>query len=174
MAVKTQNATMNTLDGDEADAKKWNAAEPGHACAVLRKPNFQYKVFFESNPIPMWVFDRRTLRFLAVNQAATQQYGYSEAEFLAMKITEIRPEETVPALLRDLEQHHRGLQSREQWRHRRKDGTIIDVEIVCHDVELESSEAMLVAAYDVTERERARTTRHARRKRSIVPSSTTR
>src|ERR1700728_3246650 len=166
MAVKTQNATMNTLDGDEADAKKWNAAEPGHAGAVLRKPNFQYKVFFESNPIPMWVFDRRTLRFLAVNQAATQQYGYSEAEFLAMKITEIRPEETVPALLRDLEQHHRGLQSREQWRHRRKDGTIIDVEIVCHDVELESSEAMLVAAYDVTERERARTTRHARRKRS--------
>jgi diguanylate cyclase (GGDEF)-like protein/PAS domain S-box-containing protein len=152
MAVKTQKATGTTLDGGKAGARGWNAVAEA---AALQMPNFQYSVFFESNPIPMWVFDRNTLRFLAVNRAAIRQYGYSEAELLGMTIAEIRPEETIPALMHDVEQRRRGLQEREGWKHRRKDGTIIDVEIVCHDVELEDSEVMLVAAYDVTARVRA-------------------
>lgn len=114
-----------------------------------------YRLLFERNPIPMWVFDRATLRFLAVNEAAKHQYGYSESEFLAMTIAQIRPEETVQALLSDIAVHRRGLQDRAVWRHRRKDGSPIDVEIVCHDLEFEKAEAMLVAAYDVTDRERA-------------------
>jgi diguanylate cyclase (GGDEF)-like protein/PAS domain S-box-containing protein len=112
-------------------------------------------VLFERNPIPMWVFNRKTLRFLAVNKAALRQYGYSETEFLGMTILEIRPEETVPALIEDVGLRRRGLQERAVWKHRRKDGSIIAVEIVCHDLEFDRTEAMLVAAYDVTERQRA-------------------
>jgi diguanylate cyclase (GGDEF)-like protein/PAS domain S-box-containing protein len=115
----------------------------------------QYRLLFECNPIPMWVFDRDSLRFLAVNRAAIRQYGYSEEEFLGMTITQIRPEETVPDLMRDLSQRRSGLQEREVWKHRRKDGTPLDVEIVCHDLEFQGADAMLVAAYDVTERQQA-------------------
>lgn len=115
----------------------------------------QYRLLFESNPIPMWVFDLDSLRFLAVNRAAIRQYGYSEEEFLGMAITQIRPEETVPDLMRDLSQRRTGLQEREVWKHRRKDRTLLDVEIVCHDLEFHGARAMLVAAYDVTERQQA-------------------
>jgi len=111
-----------------------------------------YRMLFELNPIPMWVFSRKTLRFLAVNEAALRQYGYSAAEFAGMTITEIRPEATVPALLRDVAERRHGLQDRAVWKHRRKDGSIIDVEIVCHDLVFEGADAMLVAAYDVTNR----------------------
>jgi diguanylate cyclase (GGDEF)-like protein/PAS domain S-box-containing protein len=115
----------------------------------------RYRWLFECNPIPMWVFDRDTLRFLAVNRAAIHQYGYSETEFLSMTIADIRPEETVPALLIDLAEQRRGLQERTAWKHRRKDGSPIDVEVVCHDVDFNGAKAMLVAAYDVTDRQRA-------------------
>ncbi len=103
----------------------------------------------------MWVFDRTTLRFLAVNKAAVRQSGYSEREFLRMTILEIQPEETVPALVQDVALRRRGLQERAAWKHRRKDGSAIEVEIVCHDLKFDGTEAMLVAAYDVTERQRA-------------------
>jgi len=115
----------------------------------------QYRLLFESNPIPMWVFDLDSLHFLAVNRAAIRQYGHSEEEFLGMTITQIRPEETVPDLMRDLSQRRTGLQEREVWKHRRKDGTLLDVEIVCHDLEFHGARAMLVAAYDVTARQQA-------------------
>jgi diguanylate cyclase (GGDEF)-like protein/PAS domain S-box-containing protein len=114
-----------------------------------------YRMLFERNPIPMWLFDRKTLRFLAVNTAAIRQYGYSETEFLRMTILEIRPEETVPAVVEDMALRRRGLQKKGAWTHRRKDGSLLEVEIVCHDLEFEGAEAMLVAAYDVTDRQRA-------------------
>jgi len=72
-----------------------------------------------------------------------------------MTIAEIRPAETVPDLMLDVARRRHGLQEPEVWKHCRKDGTIIDVEVVCHDLKFQESEAMLVAAYDVTARERA-------------------
>jgi PAS domain S-box-containing protein len=121
----------------------------------LRNSEKQYRFLFDGSPIPMWVFDRSTLRFLAVNQATIQQYGYSEPEFLAMTIADIRPEENVPELLQDVAKRELGLQRAGVWKHRKKDGVIIDVEIVCHPLDFHGSEAMLVAAYDLTERKRA-------------------
>ena len=53
----------------------------------------QYRLLFESNPHPMWVFDRETMRFLAVNDAAVEQYGYSKEEFLSMTLAQIRSPE---------------------------------------------------------------------------------
>jgi diguanylate cyclase (GGDEF)-like protein/PAS domain S-box-containing protein len=122
---------------------------------ALRKSEIQYRLLFESNPFPMWVFDRKTLRFLAVNEAAIQQYGYSKQEFQPMTVADIRPEEDVPDLLQDIEKRIHGLEKPGVWRHRKKSGTIIDVEIVCHRLDFQGIDAMLVAAYDITERKQA-------------------
>ena len=122
---------------------------------VLEKSEEQYRLLFEDNPIPMWVFDRNTLRFLAVNDAALCQYGYTEEEFLAATITDIRPAEDIPALLADVEKREYGLQRPGIWRHRRKNGSLIDVEIAAHNIEFHGVEAMLVAVTDVTERKKA-------------------
>jgi two-component system cell cycle sensor histidine kinase/response regulator CckA len=113
----------------------------------------RYRLLFEANPLPMWVYDAETLRFLAVNEAAVRAYGYTRSEFLAMKITEIRPPEDVDALLTDLDQRGGpGSPTPGTWRHRKKDGSLIDVEITAGKVRFEGRPAALVLAHDVTER----------------------
>lgn len=102
----------------------------------------------------MWVFDRNTLRFLAINGAAIRQYGYTEQEFLAATIAEIRPTEDIQALLADVEKREFGLQEPGIWRHRKKNGSLFDVEIVAHSIEYNGAEAILVAANDITERKK--------------------
>ncbi|HEY4382341.1 MAG TPA: EAL domain-containing protein [Acidobacteriaceae bacterium] len=142
----------------EREKSAWLArgiAENCPAGAVLRHSEEQYRLLFESNPIPMWVFDRRTLQFVAVNEAAIQQYGFSEQEFLERTIAEIRPEEDIPELIRDVSTRVVGLQNPGVWRHRKKGGAIIDVEIASHPIKFRGVECMLVAAHDVTERKRA-------------------
>jgi diguanylate cyclase (GGDEF)-like protein/PAS domain S-box-containing protein len=120
----------------------------------LRQSEIQYRLLFDSNPLPMWVFDRKTLRFLAVNEAASRQYGFSSREFLTMTIADIRPEEDIPDLLEATDKPIHGLQEPTIWRHRKKNGAIIDVEIIGHDLHWHGIEAELVAARDVTERRR--------------------
>ena len=95
------------------------------------------------------------LRILSANRAAIDQYGFTEQEFLTKTVADIRPEEDIPSLLQDMAAHTDGLQKRGSWRHRRKDGTILDVEIVCHPLNFRGTESILVAAHDVTERKRA-------------------
>lgn len=117
----------------------------------LRASEEQYRLLFQSSPIPMWVYDRHSLRFLAVNDAAVRQYGYSASEMLAMTIKDIRPADDIPNLLDDLRHLRPGLREPGHWRHRRKDGTLIDVEIVAHDISYLGHDGELVAAHDVTE-----------------------
>ncbi len=112
-----------------------------------------YRILFESNPLPMWVYDLQTLAFLAVNDAAVRHYGYSREEFLSMTIADIRPVEDVPRLkqaLAALNLTRRSLQNAGVWRHRRKDGTIIDVEISSQLLHFQGRDARLVLAHDVT------------------------
>lgn len=115
----------------------------------------QFRYLFHSNPQPMWIYDLETLAFLAANAAAQQQYGYTEAEFLAMRITDIRPQDDVPRLLESLKQARPDLQHAGEWQHMRKDATLIDVEIISHMIEYDGRPASLVVARDVTERKRA-------------------
>lgn len=122
---------------------------------AVRRAEMQYRLLFESNPLPMWVFDSKTLEFLAVNEAAIRHYGFSRQEFQAMNLADIRPEEDVPAILKATEHPITGLRQAELWRHRKKDGTIIDVEIVGHEIDFHGVQAELVAPRDVTERKRA-------------------
>jgi diguanylate cyclase (GGDEF)-like protein/PAS domain S-box-containing protein len=123
--------------------------------AVSLKSEEEYRLLFESNPIPMWVFERATLRFLAVNRAAINQYGYTEHEFLDATIADIRPTEDIPAMLADVEKRGVGLQEPGIWRHRRKNGSLLDVEIAAHSIDYRGAKAELVAATDITERKQA-------------------
>ena len=120
----------------------------------LRESEKRYRLLFDSNPLPMWVFDRETLRFLAVNKAATQCYGYSQKEFLSMTIKDIRPAEDIPGLLADLKNVSGELDDAGAWRHRKKDGTVIDVEITTYSIIFDERRAEIVLANDITERKR--------------------
>jgi PAS domain S-box-containing protein len=122
---------------------------------MVRESEERYRQLFESNPNPMWVFDLETLSFLAVNDAAVRHYGYSRDEFLAMTIKDIRPPEDIPALMDNVSQTKEGLDDTTQWRHRKKDGALIDVEITSHEVPWLGRRAALVLINDVTERRRA-------------------
>jgi two-component system cell cycle sensor histidine kinase/response regulator CckA len=116
----------------------------------------RYGMLFQSNPQPMWVFDVETLAFLDVNEAATRHYGYTRAEFLAMTIMDILPPEDTLGLHHGLERTgaHRGDVALAQ--HQRKDGTIVDMELVSHEMELEGRRARLVLGTDISERTRTR------------------
>jgi PAS domain S-box-containing protein/putative nucleotidyltransferase with HDIG domain len=122
---------------------------------ALQASEERYRTLFESNPHPMWVFDRETLAFLAVNDAAVRHYGYSREEFLSLTIKDIRPPEELPALLQNFAQSDAPLHDRTSWRHLKKDGTVIEVEITSHALMWLGRPARLVLANDVTERKRA-------------------
>src|SRR2546427_490214 len=97
---------------------------------ALKKQSDKYRLLFDSNPCPMYVADESTLRFLAVNDAAINHYGYSREEFLSMTALEIRPEEEVPALMEYVEKAMSANQEAAVvWKHRKKDGALIDVEV---------------------------------------------
>ncbi len=99
---------------------------------AMRTSAERHRLLFEANPTPILVYDLGTLHFVEVNDAAVRLYGYLREEFCAMKVTEIRPPEEVPALLAKIEQlrsGETGLRSFGVWKHRLKDGRIIDVDV---------------------------------------------
>ncbi len=115
----------------------------------------RFKRLFDHHPHPMWVYDVSTLRFLVVNRAATQVYGYSEEEFLDMTIEDIRPPHELGRLRKDLEQSAgAGAQQSGAWTHRCKDGRHIQVEISSHPLLMAGHKARFVFAHDVTDRMR--------------------
>ena len=122
---------------------RWQAEED------VRNSEKQYRLLFQGNPNPMWVFDLETLTFLEVNEAATRHYGYTREEFLAMTLADLRSSEkhdvaqkiAMPAADRS-----------QVWRHRRKDGSFIDVEVIWSPITFGNRFAALALAADVTER----------------------
>jgi PAS domain S-box-containing protein len=120
------------------------------AAQVLRASAHRYRLLFDENPVCMWIYDRGTLRFLDVNQAAINHYGYSREEFLTMSIEDIRPREDIPRLHNDLAAQ--GEEGQSLWRHRKKDGTVIDVEVLAQPFLLDDPSTRLVIVKDVTER----------------------
>lgn len=115
-------------------------------------PGNQYRLLFESNPHPMWVYDLETLEFLTVNEAAIHRYGYSRDEFMGMTIKDIRPPEDIPDLLENISKVTEGLDDAGIWRHKKKDGSIIYVEIVSHTIDFNGRRAEMVLANDITKR----------------------
>jgi PAS domain S-box-containing protein len=121
---------------------------------LLRESEERHRKLFDNNPHPTWVFDQETLRFLAVNAAAVHKYGYSREEFLAMTLKDIRPPEDIPALLETVKALGDGKESSGAWRHRLKDGTLIDTENTSYGMTFLGRLARAVVAVDVTQRKR--------------------
>ncbi|MBI5075759.1 MAG: PAS domain S-box protein [Nitrospirae bacterium] len=119
---------------------------------ALKKSAKDYRLLFDSNPHPMWVYDLETLSFLAVNDAAVKHYGYTKDEFLHMTIKDIRPPEDVPALLENISRVTEGMNEAGIWRHRKKDNSIIYVEIMSHTLDFSGRQSKVVLASDLTER----------------------
>jgi PAS domain S-box-containing protein len=103
----------------------------------------------------MWVYDINTLEFLEVNQAATIKYGYSKEEFMHMTIKDIRPIEDVEKLLENVKQENSELSQSEGWKHKKKNGEIIDIEIISHSISFKNRDARLVMSNDITVRKAA-------------------
>ena len=119
---------------------------------ALRISEAGYRMLFESNPHPMWAYDLETLSFLAVNEATIRHYGYSRSEFLRMTLRDIRPAEDIPILLDKIANTTSGLDKAGIFRHQKKDGTIIYVEITSHSLNFAGKQAEIVLANDITER----------------------
>jgi two-component system cell cycle sensor histidine kinase/response regulator CckA len=145
---KDVNSLMSAVDRELVERRR--------AEESARASERNYRLLFESNPNAMWVYDSETLRFLAINDAAVQGYGYTREEFLAMTIEDIRPVEDVPQLHAIVRPDHageeRGLNAAGTWRHRRKDGTLLDAEVTSHAHVFEGRPARVVLAVDVTAR----------------------
>jgi PAS domain S-box-containing protein len=126
------------------------------AHGALIESEQRYRKMYLANPQPMWVFDEETLRFLSVNDAAVAHYGWSQEEFLAMTIADVRPAGDEQRLLSQVdEQRRQEIVSAGVWKHRKKDGGTIDVEITAHSIDFGGRAARVVLAHDITARKHA-------------------
>jgi PAS domain S-box-containing protein/putative nucleotidyltransferase with HDIG domain len=132
-----------------------DVTEQEKAARALAESELRYRLLFQDNPHPMWVFDTATLRMLAVNDMAVAHYGYSREEFLAMTIMDLRPPEDGPRLQAHLASHPDGANDAGYWRHRLKDGTEIDVHIAVHATDWNGTPAKVILSIDVTAQRRA-------------------
>ncbi|WP_096608371.1 PAS domain S-box protein [Calothrix sp. NIES-2100] len=125
-----------------------------HQEKIINDSQSSFNLLFLNHPNPMWVFDCQNLQFLNVNNAAVIHYGYSREEFLQMSLTDIIIPENPPILLANLCQEESEINRSNQWRHRRKDGHIIDVEIIANTIEYAGYKACLADVRDITHRKR--------------------
>jgi len=131
------------------------AEEQASGREALRGTEGGFQLLFARNPLPMWIYDRGTYEFLEVNDAAVEHYGYSREEFLQMKLTDIRPAEDIPNLLKWMAEHPEPVAHTGPWRHRLKNGCLIQVEVSQHRLPFAGHDAALVVVMDTTEKLRA-------------------
>ena len=149
-AVVADQRTRPSVAGFVASIR--DITERTKAASELKSSQESFRALFEQHPHPMWVYDLETLRFLEVNQCATECYGYSREEFFSMTIADIRPEEDAWRLMNYLRTERPNLNYAGTWRHRTSSGEIIDVEVTTHALEFRGRRGGLVMAQDITER----------------------
>ena len=122
---------------------------------ALKRREASFRLLFDNNPMPMWVFDAETTGFLSVNDAAVQHYGYSRATFLRMKLQEIWPRDEWITHTEALQQVGDVYHSGRNWRHLKADGSEIQVLTFGRRVAFDGRDGYLVAMVDITERRKA-------------------
>jgi PAS domain S-box-containing protein len=152
MALTMAALYRNRTAGIKANEKRL-AVLVNERTKELKETEARFRILFADNPLPLFLYDLHTLRYIEVNDAAVIHYGYSREEFLSMKITEIGPEEDTARLVKKI--YGAGIEDRSLWKHRLKNGAIIDVEITSRGIDWNGRTAVLVAAQDVTGRKRA-------------------
>jgi PAS domain S-box-containing protein len=155
--IDTSWANIRLSDGTRVGIGQ-DVTERKRTETALRESEQRHRLLFEISPVPMWVYDTKTGAFLAVNDAAVERYGYSRDEFLAMTIEDIRPADEVARLRQAIAASPDRYLSGGTWRHRKKDGTIVEVDVSTQRLPFEGREARLVVVNDVTERQRAERT----------------
>jgi PAS domain S-box-containing protein len=145
--VKDADGAVQLIVGVSRDCTDWKEAEE-----ALKKSEESFRCLFAAIPLAVWVYDAATLEILEVNPAAVGRYGYSTEEFLALKMSAIYPEEDSHRLAQALGSGSSEAQTRSAWKHRTKDGRILDVEVGAHALEFRGRSAVVVVAQDVTER----------------------
>ena len=121
----------------------------------LRESEEKYRYLFANNPQPMYICDIETLDFLEVNQSLIDSYGYTREEFLKMKVSDIRPEEDIPKLLIDVHDDTKKHKLAGEWRHIKKDGSLINVDITTVSIISNGRKARHVLVQDITLRKKA-------------------
>lgn len=139
--LRTEGVSIPIVRGVARDVTEQRIVEK-----ALRESEIRYRLLFETNPFPMWVYDLESLYFLAVNQSAVKNYGYSTEEFLSKNINDIRISENAGEV---------SANDSQICKHRKKNGEIIDVEITSYELEFSGRKARLVLPHDVTERKKA-------------------
>jgi two-component system cell cycle sensor histidine kinase/response regulator CckA len=120
---------------------------------AMRKSESMFRLLFSHTPLPTWVFDTETGKFLQVNEAAVKQYGYTEEEFQRMTVLDIRPNADKEHFEDIWHYPMLGAFHHGQWRHQSKDGRIFKVELVAHELEYAGRRVRLVVAQDISERQ---------------------
>jgi len=145
-ATRKQAAELEKVQRKEADAAE--RAQQAHSRLLaqieeleatnrrLAAGEARFRRVFEANPLPMWIADHATGGFIAVNDAALALYGYSRAEFLALKSSALEAPDAEDAA---------------QVAHQRKNGGALKVALGSHQIEFDGRSADLVSAYDLTE-----------------------
>ena len=145
-SIKYFGTAQDVTDQKETEKRQQELIE------ALQESEERYRLLFSSNPIPMWAYDLETFSFLEVNDAAMISYGYSRDEFLSMKITDIRSSDEAEKLVREIESINSVLSQTKIWKHKKKDESIISVEVTAHSLDFNGRSARLVLANDVSER----------------------
>ena len=147
--VSWEHGIAMSITGFNRDITKQREAEIKRA-----ETETQYKHLFENNPLPMWVTDNETYQIIDVNKAAIDHYGFSRAEFLSMNALQLRPDSEKDRFLKmksfPADSSNAGI-----WKHLKKDGSIIDVNIFGHGINYDGRPARLILSNDITEVQRS-------------------
>ncbi len=146
---------LNRLIEEQTTELKQNISALAMAKDEIKESELRYRYMFENNPQPMWIYDLATLKFLEVNHAAVVHYGYGREEFLSMTLKDIRPDNDIEALLKDIKLTRKSYNSAGEWRHLKKNGELINVEIVSHSIVYGEIQARHVMVIDITNRKLA-------------------
>lgn len=152
VSIKDAAGNVVALEGFVSDITDTKGASE-----KLQKSEESFKYLFKHNPLSMWIYDINSWKFLEVNDAAVSKYGYTKEEFFSMTLVELRPDEEKERLIENLRKKRVSVTETGEWKHKLKNGEVIDVLIISHQIEFKNTDAVLVVAIDITDRKKAQT-----------------